>query len=91
MSDSIDGGPPQDGRGPNKWPDLGSDALCEAPRRYTLLKGKRNLVTGADGFIGAHLTEALVGKGLASLPCASTTHSIIGDGLRTWCPFPKSK
>src|SRR3954468_10222128 len=28
-----------------------------------LLRGKRILVTGADGFIGSHLTEALVEEG----------------------------
>lgn len=35
-------------------------------RRTTLdLKGKRILITGADGFIGSHLTEALVRQGCA--------------------------
>lgn len=27
------------------------------------LKGKKVLITGADGFIGSHLTEALVKEG----------------------------
>lgn len=36
--------------------DLSSDAQR--------LRGKRVLVTGADGFIGSHLTEALVGAGV---------------------------
>ena len=27
------------------------------------LKGKKVLITGADGFIGSHLTEALAGQG----------------------------
>jgi len=46
--------------GRNQWADVGVHVLSEAPRRYVLLKGKRILVTGAEGFIGTHLTEALV-------------------------------
>jgi NAD dependent epimerase/dehydratase len=37
-------------------PDISREAL--------LLRGKRVLVTGADGFIGSHLTEALVRAGV---------------------------
>ncbi len=33
-------------------------------REATVLRGKRVLVTGADGFIGSHLTEALVRAGI---------------------------
>jgi NAD dependent epimerase/dehydratase len=36
--------------------DLSSEA--------TVLKGKRVLITGADGFIGSHLTEAMVSAGV---------------------------
>ena len=32
-----------------------------------MLKGKRDLVTGGDGFIGSHLTEALVEEGAGVL------------------------
>ena len=67
MSDSIDGGSPQDGKGPNQWADLGLDMLCEAPRRYILLMRKRILVTGADGFIGSHMADTLVAEGAAIL------------------------
>src|ERR1035437_3094705 len=67
ISESIDGGRPPDRKGPNKWAAFGVDALCEAPRRHILLKGKRILVTGADGFIGSHLAEALVEEGAGVL------------------------
>jgi nucleoside-diphosphate-sugar epimerase len=44
------------------------------------MENKTALVTGADGFIGSHLTEMLVAKGYKLKHFRTITHSIIGDG-----------
>ncbi len=41
---------------------------------------RKILVTGADGFIGSHLTEHLVRAGYDTRPSFSTTHSDRGAG-----------
>ena len=47
------------------------------------LSGKKVLVTGADGFIGSHLTEALVRRGHDVRAFVSTTPSTHGVGSIT--------
>jgi nucleoside-diphosphate-sugar epimerase len=42
------------------------------------LTGKRVLITGADGFIGSHLTEALVARG------AHVTALALYNSLNSW-------
>jgi NAD dependent epimerase/dehydratase len=42
----------------------GSSLKIDLDRDAAALRGKRVLVTGADGFIGSHLTEALVRAGI---------------------------
>lgn len=42
---------------------------------------KKILVTGADGFIGSHLTESLLEKGYDVKAFVYITRLIIGDGL----------
>lgn len=43
---------------------------------------KSALVTGADGFIGSHLTEMLLLQGVKVKALALNTHLIIGVGSR---------
>jgi nucleoside-diphosphate-sugar epimerase len=52
------------------------------------LAEQRVLVTGADGFIGSHLTEALVRGGLACARSPTTIPSIPGVGWRIFRAFP---
>lgn len=42
---------------------------------------KKVLVTGADGFIGSHLTESLLEKGMMSKHLYIIIHLITGVGL----------
>ncbi len=49
-----------------------------------LLQARKVLVTGAGGFIGSHLVEALIYEGQMYEPLYGTTHAVMLDYFVNW-------
>ena len=62
------------------------DVRGPQPVSAEVMRPSTILVTGADGFIGSHLTEALVAPATTCAPSSFTTRSIPGAGSTTAPP-----